>query len=165
MTSCSESYRSSGLGREIVSDERLVKGEVLPVCHQKQPVRKTNRAPECIEVIASKWRVACVLTDDVEVSAEARLDLAAVQQTEELGDLMRLLLHHKLQRQLRSPCAIARPVRQQVGRRQSVLEDRRMRASVGHSRDGERVFVDVAEVLEVAVLVGLKRLPCCDKMR
>ena len=145
-------HPARGPGREVVGDEGLVQRELVPVL---STTISLGSREEC-NPDASNNRASY---DDVEIGAEPDLELATVQQPEELRNLAALPADHVLHGQLWAARPVPRPVRQEVRGGQAVLEDGGVRAGVAHAGDRQRVLVDLAQVLEVALVVCLQRLP------
>ncbi len=98
-----------------------------------------------------RMQVQPVVVDHVHVGLEARRDHAAVVEADRQRGLARLRRHHEGNAQLLAAAAVARPVRQEVGREAGIADDAAMRAAVGQAGNGGRVHQHLARGVEIAV--------------
>ena len=105
------------------------------------------------QVVMHLWRmqVQAIVIDHVDVGLEARRDHAAVVEADRERGLARLRRHHERDRQFFAAAAVARPVRQKIGREAGVADDAAMRAAVGEARHGAGFAQHLMHGIEIAV--------------
>ena len=92
-----------------------------------------------------------VIVDHIDVGLEARRDHAAIVEPDRQRGLARLRRDHERDRELFAALAVARPVRQQIGREAGIADDAAMRAAVGQARHRVRIGQHRPRGVEIAV--------------